>query len=55
MEEICLEKYKGIRPRIKLGDISGLNIITFNYNKTESDKYKKVMLYSLGENINEFI
>ena len=56
LHNISLEDYKGIRPKLKLGDISGSKkIISFTYNTTEyGNKKIKILFYSLGENINYF-
>ena len=52
--EINLEEYKGIRPKLKLTDISNTNLISFTYKKTEYINKKKILIYSLAENINYF-
>ena len=54
LNEICLETYKEKKIRLKLQDIMDLNIISFSYNKTRDKKQKKILLYSLGENIKQF-
>ena len=54
VNEIKLEEYKAIRPKLKLKDISNSNLISFNYNKTEYKNTKKILIYSLGENVDYF-
>ena len=54
LNEICLETYKEKKIRLKLQDVMDLNIISFSYNKTKDKKQKKILLYSLGENIKQF-
>ena len=51
---ISLDLYKGFKPKLKLKDISSNNLISFNYNKTEYNNKKKILIYSLGENIKYF-
>ena len=54
VNNISLDLYQGIRPKLKLTDISNTDLISFTYKKTEYINTKKILFYSLAENINYF-
>ena len=54
INNVSLNDYEGIRPKLKLEDISNLDIISYTYHKAESEKQKKILFYSLSEKYNYF-